>query len=71
MSSPEPAEPVSYVKLLREIRDRIGEEIADMTIEERLRWHESQEVAPELEELFSRAKKPPRPPRSTRPVDDE
>ena len=45
MSSPEPAEPVSYVKLLREIRDRIGEEIADMTIEERLRWHESQEVA--------------------------
>lgn len=71
MSSPEPTEPVSYVKLLREIRDRINEEIADMTIEERLRWHESQEVAPELEDLFARAKKPPRPPRSRRPVDDE
>ena len=63
MSSPEPTEPVSYVKLLREIRDRIGEEIADMTIEERLRWHESQELDPELEALFTRAK-PPRPPRS-------
>ena len=70
MSSPTPTEPVSYVKLLREIRDRINEEIADMTIEERLRWHESQEVAPELEKLFSRAK-PPRPPRSRRPVDHD
>ena len=70
MSSPESTEPVSYVKLLREIRDRIGEEIADMTIEERLRWHESQELDPELEDLFTRAK-PPRPPRSRRPVDDE
>ena len=70
MSSPTPTEPVSYVKLLREIRDRINEEIADMTIEERLRWHESQEVAPELEHLFSRAK-PPRPPRSRRPVDQD
>ena len=68
MSSPESTEPVSYVKLLREIRDRFGEEIADMTIEERLRWHESQEVAPELEHLFTRAKKPPRPPGSRRPV---
>lgn len=71
MSNPESTKPVSYVKLLREIRDRINEEIADMTIEERLRWHESQELDPDLEELFSRAKKPPRPPRSRRPVDDE
>ena len=70
MSSPEPTEPVSYVKLLREIRDRNGEEIADMTIEERLRWHETQELDPELEALFARAK-PPRPPRSRRPVDDD
>ena len=70
MSSPEPAEPVSYVKLLREIRDRIGEEIADMTIEERLRWHESQELDPELEDLFARAKKP-MPPQSGRPVDHD
>lgn len=43
MNSPEPPEPISYIKLFREIRDRINEEIADMTIEERLRWHESQE----------------------------
>lgn len=60
----------SHVKHLREIRDRIGEEIADMTIEERLRWHESQELDPELEKLFARAK-PPKPPRSRRPADDE
>ena len=63
MSSPEPPEPVSYM-------DRIGEEIADMTIEERLQWHDSQELDPELEALFARDK-PPRPPRSKRPVDDD
>ena len=66
MTSPTPTEPVSYIKLLREIRDRIGEEIADMTIEERLHWHATQELDPELEALFARAK-PPRPPRSKRP----
>lgn len=70
MSSPEPPEPVSYIQLLREISDRIGEEIADMTIEERLRWHESQELDPELEALFARDN-PPRPPRSKRPVDHD
>ncbi len=70
MSSPGPPEPVSYIQLLREIRDRIGEEIADMTIEERLQWHESQELDPELETLFASAK-PPKPPRSRRPVDHD
>ena len=70
MSSSEPTEPVSYVKLLREIRDRINEEIADMTIEERLHWHESQELDPELEALFARAKSP-KPPRSRRPPDQD
>ena len=70
MNSPGPTEPVSYIKLLREIRDRIGEEIADMTIEERLRWHESQELDPELEDLFARAKSP-RPPRPRPPVDHD
>ena len=54
MSSPMPTEPVSYVKLLREIRDRINEEIADMTTEERLHWHESQEVSPALQDLFTK-----------------
>ena len=67
MTSPTPPEPVDYIKLLRENRDRINEEIADMTIEERLRWHESQEISPELEDLLSRAKLA-RPPRSRRPV---
>ena len=41
-----------------------------MTIEERLRWHETQELDPELEKLFTRAK-PPGPPRSRRPVDQD
>lgn len=66
MSSRRLSEPVSYVKLLREIRDRINEEIADMTIDERLRWHETQEVSPELQDLMARAK-PPKPPRRGRP----
>ena len=70
MSSPTPTEPVSYVKLLREIRDRINEEIADMTTEERLRWHESQEVSPVLQELFSKAN-PSSPPHATRPADHD
>lgn len=39
-----------------------------MTIEERLRWHESQEISPELQDLLSRAK-PARPLRSRRPMD--
>ena len=68
MSSPTPTEPVSYVKLLREIRDRINEEIADMTTEDRLRWHESQEVSPVLQELFAKAT-PSSPPHAKRPVD--
>ena len=70
MSSPTPTEPVSYIKLLRENRDRINEEIADMTIEERLRWHESQELDPELEDLLARAK-PARPPRARQPVNHD
>ena len=70
MTSPTPPEPGDYIKLLRENRDRINEEIADMTIEERLRWHESQEISPALEDLLSRAK-PARPPRSRRPTDHD
>ncbi len=70
MSSPTPTEPVSYVKLLREIRDRINEEIADMTTEDRLRWHESQEVSPALRELFSKAN-PSSPPHAGRPADQD
>lgn len=67
MSSSMAPEPANYIKLLREIRDQINEEIADMTIDERLRWHEAQEVSPELQDLMARAK-PPKPPRG-RPED--
>ena len=70
MNDPTGDQPFSHVKHLREIRDRINEEIADMTIEERLHWHRTQELDPELEALFARPK-PPRPPRSRRPEDHD
>lgn len=34
--------PVSYVKILREIRDEINREIAGMSFEEQQRWREQQ-----------------------------
>lgn len=56
--------PFSYVKHLREIRDRINKELEHMTAEEAYRWHQSREYKnPKLRRLMSRAK-PKSPPRS-------
>ncbi len=41
-----------------------------MTIEERLHWHKTQELDPELEALFARPK-PPRHPRSRRSINHD
>ena len=49
--------PFSYVKHLREIRDRINKELEHMTAEEAYRWHQSREYKnPKLRRLMSRAK---------------
>ncbi len=72
MTSPTRPPSISYVKLLREIRNRINEEIADMTIDERLRWHESQDYGgdPTLEALAARAK-PPKPSSPRKPTEQD
>ena len=49
--------PFSYVKHLREIRERINKELEHMTAEEAYRWHQSREYKnPKLRRLISRAK---------------
>ena len=64
MTDPTDKRPFSYVKHLREIRDRINKELEHMTAEEAYQWHLSQEIkSPTLRRLMSRAR-PPKPPRS-------
>lgn len=64
MTDPTDERPFSYVKHLREIRDRIGKELEHMTAEEAYRWHQSREYKnPKLRRLMSSAR-PPKPPRS-------
>ena len=64
MTDPTDERPFSYVKHLREIRDRIGKELEHMTAEEAYRWHQSREYKnPKLRRLMS-STRPPKPPRS-------
>ena len=64
MTDPADKRPFSYVKHLREIRDRINKELEHMTAEEAYQWHLSQEIkSATLRRLMSGAR-PPKPPRS-------
>ena len=57
MTEPTGTKPFSYVKHLREVRDRINKELEHMTAEEAYQWHLSQEIkSPTLRRLMSRTK---------------
>ena len=64
MTDPTDERPFSYVKHLRETRDRTGKEREHMTLDEIAQWRQSREYqSPKLRRLMSRAR-PPKPPRS-------
>ena len=68
--SPE-ATSISYVKILREIRDRINNEIAHMTPEELYQWRQSREYKnPKLQALMGKPE-PPMPLRTVNTADDD
>lgn len=57
MTEPTDKKSYSYVKHLRQIRDRINKELEHMTAEEAYQWHRSREYKnPKLRRLMSRAK---------------
>ncbi len=71
MTEPTEKKPFSYVKHLREIRDRINKELEHMTPEEAHQWHQSREYKnPKLRRLMSRAKQPS-PSRTQQSADDD
>ena len=71
MPEPTDKKPFSYVKHLREIRDRIGKELEQMTPEEAHQWRRSREYKnPKLRRLMSRAK-PPSPSRTQQPAEHD
>ena len=64
MTDPTDKRPFSYVKHLREVRDRINKELEHMTPDEVAQWRQSREYKnPNLRRLMSRAR-PPKPRRS-------
>lgn len=72
MNDPTGDQPFSHVKHLREIRDRINDELEHMTAEEAYRWHKSREYKdPTLRALMSRGKSPPSERRETDTKADE
>ena len=61
MSDSAKGRPYSYVRHLREIRDRINDELADMTPAERLEWHQSQEFNDPMLRRLAVTANPPTP----------